>query len=63
MRARTLLALLALALVAWSVCRPTTPAAPSGPLEAELLEEYERRGWDSYELAGDLARDRQEATR
>ena len=48
----TLLALLALAIVAWVVCRPTPPSG--------LLEEYERRGWDSYELAGDLALDLEE---
>ena len=55
MSRRTLLALLALALVA--CCPDPAPATPSG-----LLEEYERRGWDSYELAGDLALDL-EATR
>jgi hypothetical protein len=41
------------------------PAGPSPApaLPLDLVEEYERRGWDLYELEADLARDRAEATR
>ncbi len=41
------------------------PAGPSPApaLPSNMVEEYERRGWDLYELEADLARDRAEATR
>ena len=48
----------AVALIAWALRPSPAPALPS-----DLVEEYERRGWDLYELEADLARDRAEATR
>tara|TARA_Y100001963_G_scaffold18693_1_gene23587 strand:+ start:594 stop:770 length:177 start_codon:yes stop_codon:yes gene_type:complete len=58
MSRRTLLLAVAVALIAWALRPSPAPALPS-----DLVEEYERRGWDLYELEADLARDRAEATR
>lgn len=58
MSRRTLLLAVAVALIAWALRPSPAPALPS-----DLVEEYERRGWDLYELEADLARDREEATR